>query len=37
MEEINRINTEKFESYLKYLKQKYGEDLEAVSEYYSFY
>lgn len=32
--EINRINTEKFNNYMKYLEDKYGENLDAVSEYY---
>lgn len=31
---INKENTEKFENYMKYLEDKYGKNLSAVSEYY---
>ena len=34
IEKINRENTEKFENYMKYLEDKYGKDLSAVSDYY---
>ncbi len=35
IKEKNKINTEKFENYMEYLKQKYGEDLDAVNNYYA--
>lgn len=33
--EINKINTEKFENYMRYLEDKYGKNLDAVSDYYA--
>lgn len=32
---ISEENTIKFEEYMQYLKQKYGEDLDAVNNYYA--
>lgn len=32
---INEENTIKFDEYIQYLKQKYGEDLDAVNNYYA--
>ncbi len=33
---IRKENEEKFENYIKFLKEKYGQDLNAVSNYYTF-
>lgn len=33
---IRKENEERFENYMEYLKEKYGHDLDAVSNYYSF-
>lgn len=33
---IRKENEEKFENYMEFLKEKYGQDLDAVSSYYSF-
>lgn len=32
---INKENTIKFDEYIQYLKQKYGEDLDMVNNYYA--
>lgn len=34
LEEKNKINTDKFEKYMKYLEEKYGKYLNEVSKYY---
>lgn len=33
---IRKENEEKFENHMEFLKEKYGQDLDAVSSYYSF-
>lgn len=33
---IRKKNEAKFEDYMEFLKEKYGQDLDAVSNYYSF-
>ena len=34
IKEKNKINAKKFEEYMEYLKQKYGDDLDIVNKYY---
>lgn len=32
---IRKENEEKFENHMKFLREKYGQDLDAVNNYYS--